>query len=493
MLLPTPTPMPLVRCLTWLLLALLPCQAMPPRAGGAVNRNRIAKVEAAQAQAAFHREQALKARNGRATASWLPDLPTLPTLPSAPRMGRCLAAGLVGLLLAADPASLVAMAQPVAIPIPAFGPQPPPLFGAMPQPLLGAMPVGLPGALPLVNLSAGDPSSVLAAQGVNLALARANASGTLPPLADLNAALARANPQGTSILSTLPAPLEPLPPLDQEGTDPSGTGGGLPPQLPSFLLNAPGNLQASGMSSSLSKDYADAQTALSVAQLTDAFYILEGVGNQLLAAAAASVDLTGNATVAEALEAAGFECASVGFYLAAAASFQNTAAAQRTIAYLEEQAQAQAQAQLKAAENPPAGSKPAEAAALAGALAPDLVFGVWKRLENTLSNQTILYQFSPTAFVKVNVTTDAEGDDDLETEYHPGAVTAYMSYKRRAGSATPDLKGGKIKLRVVAGDGGRLVMTFLYLQVEGVPAGTVLDILVQQDEEKKAFFRIAEG
>ena len=122
----------------------------------------------------------------------------------------------------------------------------------------------------------------------------------------------------------------------------------------------------------------------------------------------------------------------------------------------------------------------------------NLVYWVWQRFENTFSNQTILYKFAPQEFVKVNVTTDAEGDDLIETEYHPGAVSAKMRYKRTAASQSPDLRSGKVQVRVVAGGGG-LVMPFVYLQLTGLTNGMILDLLVEQDGEKRAFYRIAEG
>ena len=363
------------------------------------------------------------------------------------------------------------------------------------------------GTQPAWNLSASDPASVFAAQGVNLALARANASGALPPLQELTALLT-ANSPAASILATLPAPASATPfttaatPEDSASGIPDATSPVVsnPVLAPSFLLNAPNQLRSerNGMGAAAmdggddraaAKALNDAQTALTVAQLTNAFYILETIGDQLLADAAL-LALKGNASVAAALEFAGFQCASLGFALATAASEENTAAAQRTITYLQDTASLQkAQAASLAAQ----ASSSAD-----GSVDPDLIYGTWQRLENQGSGQLILYKVTRNEFVKINVTTDANGDEDVEIEAHPGAVTAYISYKRPGGGGSPEKVIGRINLKLVVGkaDGSRLALTFAVLQAKGSDggenAGRTVEVLVEQEGERKAFVRVSD-
>ena len=414
---------------------MLPCLA--------VNSNRAAKVEAERAQAAMHRRLREKAHKPAPQAG--------PWLPNVARLGPCLKPALVGLLLASQGAA-----------------------GAGAQPLMPSNPLGL---LQNLNLSAPDATSVFTAQGVNVALARANTSGALPSLDALNTLLEGNHPSGGSVLQTLtldPGATLTLPEVEpgtSAATDDQPQSGDIGrTNLPSFLLNQPSDVPNTQSAAAL----AAAQANLDVAQLTNVFYLLEAIGNQLIGDAALVV--VDAPRVASALEFAGFQLASIGFFFAEAASQRTTGAAQTALAYLQPQ--------------PPA---PPAQGTLTPVLNPELIYGTWERLNNDRSPQTILYKVSRTEVVKINATVVGEGQEDIETEVHPGAVSGYLSYRRPTGSGTLGQVLGDIQVRVVIdkADGTSLALKFVYLRATG-DSEQDLDVLVEQQGEKKAYVKISE-
>jgi len=384
------------------------------------------------------------------------------------RLGTLLRRGLVAALLLADAQALPGAAQPA------------PLF-------LSANP------LPPFNLSAPDPTSAFVAQRVGLALAHANGTGALPPLADLNQLLAGANPLGGSVLQTLPAQ-GPWTTAQASSSAPPAATGAVPsrtrsaaigtspeptentPQLPSFLLNSPANQP---VRTPTPDPVTAARTNLDVAQLTNAFYILEAIGNQLLGDAAL-LTLTGVPQVAAAVEFTGFQLASVGFGFAFAASMETTQAAQQAL---------DAALEAQTAQPPP---QPQEVQA---AFDPDVLYGTWRRFENASSGMVITYRFSRSEFLKSNTTTGPDGSESTDLELHPGAVTGYVSYRRPAPGAAPGDGDERILVRLVVANENvqPLELKFFYLRAKGRnaqdDADVFLDILVERDGEHKAFVK----
>ena len=343
---------------------------------------------------------------------------------SLARLGTVLKTGLVAVLAASDPHGLGAMAQPFTFP-------------------------GGLNLMPAFNLSGSDPTSVFAAQGVDLALLRANLSGNLPPLADLNAMLARSSPQGASVLDTLPSPA---------ALAGQSTGVSLP-RLPSFLLNPPADQAQTTVPST--DALAAAQSALTVAQLTDVFYIVESIAQQLLADSTLLLDTP---KVAQALEFAGFQLASIAFSFAAAASIETTAAAQRALVTLQA----------------PQPAPPAHR------VVPGVerLYGSWERLETSSSPQIVVYKFSRDEFVNITTVTGGEDAGAIEVDSLPGPVAAHLSIR----------PSGEIRVTVkVHRDGDQpLVLKFIYLKAESSGDDPdSLETLVEQDGARRAFVKIS--
>jgi hypothetical protein len=340
-------------------------------------------------------------------------------------------------------------------------------------------------------------------------MARANTTGDLPSLATLNTLLAVTNPQRFSILGTLP-PLD-APAGQQSPTYAAPAGSGVPASAserplpePSNTLGVPASQAVAPLSSQDRLDLAltAARKILKVAQLTETSNILQAVANQLFADSLLLRNLTG---VATALQVVAFDLAALGFGLASTAADITTVTAHETLDALERQAEARPehgtpQANTAAAASEPA--KPGPANLLpqrplgpGGLLSADVIYGAWERLENTPSGQRVTYQFSPSAWRKTSTTLEPGGEEAIATEVHPGTVTAYVSYQRRPGQASLDAVLGRIKVNIVLEQlsGRTTTLAFAYLQAEGSPdgdsPGLALDVLVEEEGDRKAFVR----
>ena len=209
--------------------------------------------------------------------------------------------------------------------------------------------------------------------------------------------------------------------------------------------------------------------------LTNAFYLLEGIGNQLLADAVLVAPFP---NVSLALQSVGFQLASGGFDFAFAASMETTAAAQLSLNTLLEKAVA------SRAQAPP----PAQPAGpTVESLDPGLLFGTWERMTNVLIGERITYRFTRTDWVKVNTTRAADGSQDTEQELHPGAVTVYVNHRRPpSGTAEED----RILVKVVVANDQiePLTLTFHYVRAS-LGGGPVLDLLVGFSPEPEIFVK----
>jgi hypothetical protein len=477
--------------------------AVPCTAGGAGRlATRVAQGQALEAQAKLHAHQQHKARQAKAAPGWLglgnarpPDqqAPAAAGIgPRRPRLARLLPSALAAVLLAAAPQALWAPVQ--------------------------AVPAGLIPPVPTPNLASSNPANVLAAQSVTEALARANATGSLPALDELNTLLAVANPQRFAILGTLPPP-----PAAPSGAQPPTLAAGSPATeglVPPTANQADASSEGSAAQARLAPVLTAARKILKVAQLTEASNILQTIANQLFGDSL----VVQNHTVATALQVVAFDLAALGFSLSSAASDITTTTAQETLDVLEQQVAALAdpQAATPAAAEPPAGAAAAIAANAtapgfaANATAPgpaqpslraqpplgpdghlpaDVIYGTWERFENTPSASRITYQFTPATWVKTNLTLDAEGDETVATEVHPGTVTGYVTYQRRPGQSPLDAALGKIKVTILLeqASGKTTTLAFAYLKAQGSPDGALpdlaLEVLMEEDGEKKAFVK----
>ena len=353
----------------------------------------------------------------------------------------------------------------------------------------GTVPMGPLGVLPGFNLSAPTGSTALAAQGVQLALARANGTGALPSLVELNALLAAVDPSNSSPLATLPAPgSAPEPPL-LSITDTLL----LPNQLslPSNLAGSVQSMSAGNQTSSsrFNDEMVALLAVLNVAQLTEAYYLQASIGLQLLADASL---FTENPTLAGALNFAGNELLSLGHATAALGSQLEVDAAQYALAALIKRNQTR--------QATPGEPGPALASALvanpdspAGILDPSLVYGSWQRVENQPSGQFIMYKVTRNELVKINATTDPDGVEAIRTECHPGSVVGYVSYRRPTGSLALEDSLGKVKVTLVVekSNGNTMSLEFSFLRARDAANSQAVDVLVEEDGEKKAFLRVS--
>jgi hypothetical protein len=405
-------------------LAALPARALPPGSDQAFEPAQL--VEACQGAGTRPEPPSRPLRTG--TESW----------PTPARVAKGLWSGLLVLLAATD---LQALGSP-----------------------------GTGTLSPNLNLSASDPSSVFMAQSVNLALARANGTGALPPLEKLNALIAGANPARRSVLDTL----TPTAPTAQASTPSS-----LPP-LPSFLLSA-------ATQTPTSDDLLAAQSVVSVSQLTEIFYQLEAIGNQLIADSAL---LSGVPAAAVAVEFAGFELSSIGFSVAAVASHETTEAAQRALALV-----------MKKAEQPPPrpaanGGGPSRSAG--NVLDRTFLYGTWQQVDTTPSDRSIRYRLTPNDLLRIITTSDPCGMETTEVDYYPGSAVIHLSYRHPAGQSGLEDATGNINVKLLLKDpeGASKVITFSWFKVEGTATGTqpppLLEVLVEQEGDRKAYVRVTE-
>jgi hypothetical protein len=332
-------------------------------------------------------------------------------------------------------------------------------------------------ALPGLDLGAPGAGSATAAQSVGLALTRANATGALPPLDDLNALLATLNPIRGSILRTLPAAA----PAAQ------ATGAATPLPLDPRAALLPGTAASAAAIEGTDEETLKALRILRIAELTETFYTLECIGNQLIADSAMAAN---NATLTQALRVAGYEMIAAGYTFAIQASQTTTVGAQQAVATLLNRSAAAA----AAAPGPAAPAAAAVDTRLRGLVDPNVIFGSWQRLENTPSTEVVVYRITPQAFMKITSALDGDGDEAIEAELHPGAITGRVSYKRPAGSVQLEDALGRVKvvILVAKADGTAMAFNFSYLRARSQVEAHELavDVLVEEEGERKAFYKL---
>jgi hypothetical protein len=320
-------------------------------------------------------------------------------------------------------------------------------------------------AVPGLDLSGSSASSSQAARSVGLALTRANATAGLPALDDLNTLLATLNPIRGSILRTLPGADGTTLPLDPESAEQAASQGGADEETTKALR------------------------ILTVSELTETFYTLECIGNQLVADSAIFA-FGPNLNLSIALRVAGYELISAGFLFALQATQATTEGAQQAVNALLDRPK-------PPSSGTPAGTppKPAPDTRLKGLVDPSIIYGTWQRLETSPSGQILVYRITPQAFVRISSALDDQGDETIEAELHPGAITGQVSYKRPAGSVSLEDALGPIKVVVLITklDGSRMTFKFTYLKARGLDGDheTAIDVLEEQEGEQKAFYRVS--
>ena len=361
------------------------------------------------------------------------------------------------------------------------------------------------------NPFAGQPSFDLGAsdsattQSVLLALDRANATGSLPPLQTFNAWLATHSPGGRSPLASLSAPSKPLEvPASAAPTNlPSAltTPVGPIPQA-SLSLSRPPSLPSNGGLSSPGAPVNYTNEMLAVITTRDSARLIEvqatllSISYQMVVASELAFN---HSDVAKAFLVVAGELQSLAFASGAAASDVQAVDAERVLNLLQEKAKAQDAKIAAASAEAKAGSFDIQSFSpgLAGLLDPSLIYGTWQRLETTLAGQLILYKITRNEFVKINASTDSQGRQAIRTEFHPGAVTAEMSY-----TLNPDGLGRQeasaevsVTILVEKSASNRMELQFSFLRAKGSAFGEdtnlVMDVLVEQEGEKKAFVRVS--
>jgi hypothetical protein len=338
------------------------------------------------------------------------------------------------------------------------------------------------GTLPNFNLSGTDPASLLAAQGVAQALVNANGTGALPPLEALNGMLVQYSLTRQSVLATLPpallqpvpdsgTPADDLPPVEEaEATGPDK----LIPAGPSDI-----SLESDAV---LSEDFSAAQSNLQATILTEAYYIQNAIGLNLLADA--SLFPQDVPYLFDALSYAANELLSTGAGTAAVASRVQVQAAQRVISALE------ARQKKQAAGPGAAGSKATgQSKRLEDFLDPKLIYGFWQRLETDDSGRRVRYQVTPTGVSKRTETPNPDGGRRVQSEVRPGAVDGFVSYD------TGGLGAGTVNvtIQLAQANGQTVSRDFVYLRANSSDPdqpGT-LDVLVEQQGDHHAYVRIA--
>ena len=359
-------------------------------------------------------------------------------------------------------------------------------------------------ALPAFNLSTTDPVSVLAADGVSRALLQANLTGGLPPMEDLNVLLAASSPQGLSTLATLPWPpasgsmaapglptervdeLVPFPsevlPARASGTGPgrgSGNGnGGLVATDP--LLLAPGEGFGTGETTTVPPlAPADAEVSaalggLEAAQYYEAYYITAAVAFQLLGEAYVVPPET-----SAALNLAGNQLLSLAHFLGALGSRDQRIAAETTYELLVNRTRT---------ASPAPG--PAPFPPMTDLLMPDFIYGTWERMEGVETGTRIRYRIGRNEFRKINATRVENGDLLVQTELHPGAVTANVTYRIPAGQSLDDAQANglvKVALQVDQLGAGPITLRFTFYNRSGaLPHGEVLT----DEEGENAYLKL---
>jgi hypothetical protein len=291
-----------------------------------------------------------------------------------------------------------------------------------------------------------DPFSGFLGQNTTFALARANWTGSLPPMAELSAHLASLSPLREALMATLPPP-------------------------PEAAIAAP-----------FSDDLLVALANLRAAELNEAYALLEGVGYQLLTVGELVVD-KGPASVA--LLTAGNELIAMGYFAAAMASREQAGAARRVLTALEDKVRGERAAAEQVV--------PVQTGATDGPLAfdPGLIYGSWQRLETDLAGQRVTYRITRDQIVKTSSIALPNGRMSTRVETTPGAVATDLAYETAEDGQVPEQ--AKVRILIDKSGGGTLLLDFTYLRALGGAPGSALDILVEEDGERKAFVRIGKG
>ena len=321
-----------------------------------------------------------------------------------------------------------------------------------------------PGAAPLLGPTGLNPISNLVAQGLNQALQRANQSGALPPLVELNARLLDQNPQHFSLVD-LTARHPPTPQV-----------GGLPTSLPPLGLTE--GDQASASSAPLTQEMVVALYGLSYAQLNQGYFLLHALGNQFVADA---FFVHNNTQLAAAFEAIGNELQAVAYSLGVIAFSQQADLAEHTYLRLQEKALA-----ANSAPAPPPSSQDEMDAVLSAAQ----IYGLWERLAISDSQDRLQYRIAPNRFEKVQITLDAKGRRIARSETQPGAITASVEYELPGdGAATDAASPAKAILVIEKANGDTVTLEYALFQLQ--KNGTPMLVLVEADGDRTAFVKLA--
>ena len=264
-----------------------------------------------------------------------------------------------------------------------------------------------------------------------------------------------------------------------------------PSQASSSQASAAPNVTSEApISASLKDEMIAVLAVLNVAQLTEAYYILASIGIQLLADASLVID---HPAVAGALNFAGNEVLSLGHATAAMGSQVEVNAAQYALGVLVKKSKSPAAARPHPARGLPRDQGAGHREELSGILDPSLVYGTWQRLETDPSGQLIMYKVTRNELVKINATTDRDGVESIRTECHPGSVVGYVNYRRPTGSHSVEDSTGKINVVLVVekSNGHQLSMTFTFLRAKDAENTQSVDVLVENEGEKKAFVRLS--
>jgi hypothetical protein len=322
--------------------------------------------------------------------------------------------------------------------------------------------------LPSLNLSAPNASAVILSTGLQQALAQGNATGALPPLEDLRGQLASQFPLGPF----LPTTLQDLPeaPPDTQDLPPS-------PELQAALSN------------------------LRIAQLNEAYGTLESIGYQLVAASFLTPQ---NPPLVEAFQVAGNQLLSIGYVSAGLAGREQASAARISIQDLiDKSRQASAASSSSGTSSSGAGTaaapitNPWAAQDLAGALDPNLIYGIWQRLETDPSGLRVLYKITPAQVIKVQAGPGQGDHQEVRTQAYPGAVTGELRYQAPSGSSGLDEATGRVNVDILIekANGKTMLLPFLFIHARsaGDGEGSATDILVEREGEQKAFVRLTKG
>ena len=378
------------------------------------------------------------------------------------------------------------------------------VFAAGPQALAdgpGAPPNPFTALNPL-NLNADDPSSAFVASRVTLALARANASGAFPPLAELQALLNETGAGSASLLLSLPDRVDYRaygPYLASALDTMEGFASvALEPVLSTFNLFDPmapldphlptvSGPWSTPSTEAASPKVAAAQAQLAIAELGVTNNVLESIGYQLQADAGLFVN---QSAIAGALNFAGLELESLGYSAGALGSGITIDETLKTLPALTGAAQG---------EPGPASAAPAPAVQEAmpppdppsRVIMPEVIYGEWRSVTSAVPSQFVIYRITRSSLTKVVETLDSSGQASYQTERHPGSVDGQVAYRRNPASPLPAPSLGPVNVTILVTDakGGRLMLHFTYCKGTDWTFTEHNDFLTSLDEPKLIFIK----